>query len=861
MHFRIRASRWDVAASHYIHASALFDVQFYLRQIKDPEVVADPALHYLLEGERQGAAPSAAFTPAEYVQLNPDLKGTDLNRLLHYEVYGRAEGRRFAYDSDRLELDDLRVDPGKPTVLLLLHEANYTGAPILGWNLLRELKLTRNVVVVLRRGGALEPALAASATAVVGPLPPHVADNPAELARFAARLKKTYEPRYVLANSTETRLFGTALRDQGVPLIALVHEFASNAPPYAFSDFYKACDAIVFPAEVVRQSSLKSYDYGLIAQRNTVVLPQGPSAIPRIAAGHRHVTAGATGEPLANLQQVLSEPEPPFTVVGLGAVDLRKGVDLFIAAATTLKVRHPDLRFRFIWVGDRVHPLPHAYYSLLDEQVSRAGLEEHLVLAGAVDDLEPLYAAADAYLLSSRLDPLPNVGIDAALRGVPVVCFREATGFAELLELDPATAWLVAPYMDTAAVADSLAILMRDPARRDAARVAVRAMARRRFNMVRYTAELDALGSRAAMRRSEREHQVETLLPADTFDSALYFGSRADTPSSREEAIGRYLDETLNVDFGGPAVWGHHPRRPLPGFHPLMYGRLAPDFEGESPIDPLVDFIEKGRPSGPWTHPVIKLHEVAPRLHAGTTRLRAAIHGHFHYTDNFADFLAALEANEHPLDLLLTTTGAEEANFLRTMAAERYSRGHVSVEVGPNVGRDVGPFLTILRDRLKDYDVIGHLHGKRSVHTFHYDAELGNRWRHFLWQHLVGPAAPVADIILERFAAEPDLGMVFPENDFLVGWERNRDLAAALAPRLGLTTLPEHIEFPVGTMFWARSAALKPLVDAEFTAADYPHEPLPIDGTMLHALERLLPLVVESAGFRYMTTYFPNFTR
>jgi lipopolysaccharide biosynthesis protein len=240
--------------------------------------------------------------------------------------------------------------------------------------------------------------------------------------------------------------------------------------------------------------------------------------------------------------------------------------------------------------------------------------------------------------------------------------------------------------------------------------------------------------------------------------------------------------------------------------------------------------------------------------------LRLAIHGHFHYTDNFLDFLGALAVNEQPADLFLTTTSEAAARYLQTASAS-YFKGRVLVEIMPNIGRDVGPFIALLETRLSAYDVVGHMHGKRSAHTFHYDPELGNRWRNFLWQHLIGSAVPVVDIVMDRFAQEPDLGMVFPENDFLVGWEKNRELSQALAPRLDLSSLPEHIEFPVGTMFWARPAALQRLVGARFGPEDYPVEPLPIDGTMLHALERLLPLIVEAAGYRCATTYFPQFTR
>ncbi len=62
-----------------------------------------------------------------------------------------------------------------------------------------------------------------------------------------------------------------------------------------------------------------------------------------------------------------------------------------------------------------------------------AGSDDTVSIVDAIPDLEPIYRLADLFLLSSRLDPLPNVAIDAALRGIPVVCFEGATGIADLL--------------------------------------------------------------------------------------------------------------------------------------------------------------------------------------------------------------------------------------------------------------------------------------------------------------------------------------------------------------------------------------------------------------------------------------------
>ena len=104
---------------------------------------------------------------------------------------------------------------------------------------------------------------------------------------------------------------------------------------------------------------------------------------------------------------------------------------------------------------------------------------------------------------------------------------------------------------------------------------------------------------------------------------------------------------------------------------------------------------------------------------------------------------------------------------------------------------------------------------------------------------------------------------MFPADPNLIGLvERTADAAAeALAPRLGLGDLPEYIDFPVGSMFWMRAAALEPIVALGLDWADYPPEPVAYDGTLLHALERLFPLVAESRGMEVAVTHMTGLTR
>ena len=89
----------------------------------------------------------------------------------------------------------------------------------------------------------------------------------------------------------------------------------------------------------------------------------------------------------------------------------------------------------------------------------------------------------------------------------------------------------------------------------------------------------------------------------------------------------------------------------------------------------------------------------------------------------------------------------------------------------------------------------------------------------------------------------------------------NYQIAKNFGSKMGLKYFPEHFNFPIGTMFWARKNALSPLFDLKLDWDSYPKEPLPYDGTVLHSIERLIPFINESQGFEYSVTNLPTITR
>jgi len=329
---------------------------------------------------------------------------------------------------------------------------------------------------------------------------------------------------------------------------------------------------------------------------------------------------------------------------------------------------------------------------------------------------------------------------------------------------------------------------------------------------------------------------------------------------TRTGAIVAFLEQWSTHESKLPSA-GLVLRRPCPGFHPQIYAHAHAGTYDTTVVNPLAHFIRSGRPDGPWRHDVITPVS-APRAPEQDNVPPAALHAHFHYPELAHDVVRRIATRGARCDLLLSTDEVGKVEVLRA-AASGYGRGEVKIRMVPNRGRDIGAFLTGFGDEIVDrYEIIGHVHGKRSLHGGGLDPFFGERWREFLWQNLIGGLDRSMDVVLARLADDAKLGLVFPEDPYLHGWDVNRPAAEELAARMGMAEpLPPYFDFPTGTMFWARTAALKPLFALGLRWEDYPREPAPNDGTVLNAIERLLPLVALHGGYRFATTHVPGVTR
>lgn len=306
------------------------------------------------------------------------------------------------------------------------------------------------------------------------------------------------------------------------------------------------------------------------------------------------------------------------------------------------------------------------------------------------------------------------------------------------------------------------------------------------------------------------------------------------------EGVGRYVrTEAKGLDSSA--------RRAVSGFISSSYVAAHPSLaDGENL---LINYLRSGRPDGPWKYDVLE-----GKSQPQASDLRVAVHGHFFYPELVDEFVARLLLNASRPDLYISVAHEDVASRIRGKLAETGLQ--VDVRCVPNRGRDIGPFLVAFKEELfgRGYDVVGHFHGKRSLAA---GAARGESWRTFLWEHLLG--GPIGgckmDMVLNQFSGDDKVGIVIAEEPYRFGWHPNLAMAREIGSRMGISEpFLKSPEFPVGTMFWCRPQAMRPILELGLGLDDLPAEPVGNDGTMLHALERLLVVAAEHAGYTMAKT-------
>ena len=125
--------------------------------------------------------------------------------------------------------------------------------------------------------------------------------------------------------------------------------------------------------------------------------------------------------------------------VAAGRLHKQKGFDRLIEAL-------PQLPANLNWKLDILGAGPEK--SALQTLITQNNLQSRVTLRGLEQNPWPYYGAADAFLLPSRWEGLPNVALESLAMGTPVISMKDAGGIDEIAALAQPGAITITPTID-----------------------------------------------------------------------------------------------------------------------------------------------------------------------------------------------------------------------------------------------------------------------------------------------------------------------------------------------------------------------------------------------------------------------------
>ena len=371
------------------------------------------------------------FDKSLYLSLYPEVKAVNVNPLLHYLYYGRSEKRFATFNAKTRFIEgQFKYDDQKPLFVVVSHTSSSTGAPLVGFNLGKELSKKYNVINLVLNSGKLQKAFEKEC---VGSISDFDVASPLLAKRALQYLMHRFgKITGVICNSIETTYVLEAANQLNLPAISLIHEFACYSQyQKQFEYLVKHTNKIVVPAKVIADSisafAAKSAFNQKLKER---LVTQAQGRLPNIPEGH--------GDNLS-IEQLkyklnINSLDDVNIIIGAGTIDIRKGVDLFISTADNInKLAHKPCKF--VWVGEGTDTV---FYDWLKTQIAFYNLEDDFVFLPQQRNLENILQLANVFCLTSRLDPFPNVVIDALAADVHVACFEQCSGSADFLKRESA---------------------------------------------------------------------------------------------------------------------------------------------------------------------------------------------------------------------------------------------------------------------------------------------------------------------------------------------------------------------------------------------------------------------------------------
>ncbi|MCI8640124.1 MAG: hypothetical protein HFG41_13555 [Coprococcus sp.] len=234
---------------------------------------------------------------------------------------------------------------------------------------------------------------------------------------------------------------------------------------------------------------------------------------------------------------------------------------------------------------------------------------------------------------------------------------------------------------------------------------------------------------------------------------------------------------------------------------------------------------------------------------------RIAVIAHITYDDLIEDCMEYLLNIPEEIDLYVTSYKDNVLQRVKDIAESKKANLYTKQII--NRGRDVSAIFVGGRNIVPDYDYICFVHDKKTS---------GNRGQYItgasfhdlVWENTVGSKGYIKNVI-QLFENNPRLGLLSPpeplHNNYSAipgrEWLTNYKRTFREMERMGLNVpVGEHRQpYALSTTFWFRREALRKVFEYPLRYEDFIEEPVPMDGELNHALERVVIYAAQDAGY------------
>ena len=235
---------------------------------------------------------------------------------------------------------------------------------------------------------------------------------------------------------------------------------------------------------------------------------------------------------------------------------------------------------------------------------------------------------------------------------------------------------------------------------------------------------------------------------------------------------------------------------------------------------------------------------------------KTAILLHLYYEDLYDEGIRYMTNIPDFIDIFVSTT--EKGKALLERKLQQANIKYCAVLTAGDRGRDAGALLVTFAPYAMAYENLCFVHDKKSAGGAYPSVE-GNSFRHIMWDNLLCSENYILNV-LDLMASNKRLGLLAPPQPIMGGyfigvlgdeWTVCFEETAKLAEKLKLNVKieKENRPFALSTSFWCKTSAMRPILEHKWEFGDFPEEPLKIDGTMNHAIERIFEYVAQSEGY------------